>query len=248
MKRILAISSLFFSFVLIFATDNESYDNANAAYKDGNFNQAIEGYETLLTEGISSEIYYNLANAYFKTGQFPEAILNYERALKLAPNDKDILYNLRIANLQLKDKIQAKPAFFLLTWWQQFAQLQTANFWTILFLIFLWASISLLLFFAFSNQSFRVFLFYGGFSALLLAILFLLLTLTRHHSETKTNAAIIMATSIAVKSEPQSTGKDLFILHSGLKVKVVGEESDWFNIRLEDGKEGWVKMEALEKI
>jgi uncharacterized protein YgiM (DUF1202 family) len=136
----------------------------------------------------------------------------------------------------------------LLTWWQQFAQMQTANFWTISFLIFLWGSISLLLLFAFLNSTFRNLFFYGGFIGLFISFLLLFLSITQHIAETKSNEAIIMNASISVKSEPVSSGKDLFIIHSGLKVKIVQEENNWFNIRLQDGKEGWVKMDALERI
>jgi len=247
MKGLSIISLLLISLVA-FSANNDVFDNANAAYKDGNFTLAADLYQSILEDGKSSDVYYNLANCYFKTGQFPKAILHYERALQLAPNDKEVLYNLKMANLQLKDKIQPKPAFFLLTWWKQFAQMQTANFWTVSFLIFLWSSIGLFLLFAFINHAFRNLFFYGGFISLLLTILLLFLSLTQHIAETKSNEAIIMSASIAVKSEPISSGKDLFIIHSGLKVKVIHSESDWLNIRLQDGKEGWVKEDALEMI
>ena len=52
---------------------------------------------------------YNLANAYFKVGRYGKAILYYNRALRLAPGDAEIRYNLDVANTFTKDKIAVVP-------------------------------------------------------------------------------------------------------------------------------------------
>ncbi len=246
MKYLIQISFLLLSITTLANTSN--FEIANEAYKEGNFNNAIELYESLLENGENSDVRYNLANAYFKTGRFPAAILNYEKALKLNPTDKDIAYNLQIANMQLKDKIEATPEFFLLTWWKQFAKKQTANRWTVMFLTFLWLGIGLFLLFALTNLTIKKPIFFGGCGSLLIAFFLLMLALTQHQYETKDNGAIIMTASVSVKSEPLSTGKDLFIIHSGLKVTILKKEQDWYNIQLADGKEGWIKEDALAKI
>jgi SH3-like domain-containing protein len=40
----------------------------------------------------------------------------------------------------------------------------------------------------------------------------------------------------------------LFILHEGTKVTIIDELSGWQNIRLRDGKEGWIEAGNTERI
>ena len=65
---------------------------------------------------------------------------------------------------------------------------------------------------------------------------------------TEREYAIITTPSVTVKGAPDKSGTSLFLIHEGLKVKVVGELGDWYNIRLTDGNEGWIAKADLEKI
>ena len=56
-----------------------------------------------------------------------------------------------------------------------------------------------------------------------------------------------MAPVSSVKSSP-SSGKDLFVIHEGTKVKVLDNVGDWLNISLADGRQGWIESSALEVI
>ena len=61
--------------------------------------------------------------------------------------------------------------------------------------------------------------------------------------------AIIMVPSITVKSTPNEGGTDLFILHEGRKVMIKDNTmKEWKEIKLEDGKVGWIPTNALELI
>jgi len=225
-----------------------SFEEANTTYKEGNYSHAIELYQALATEGAHSEVHYNLGNAYYKTGNVAKAILHFEKALKYAPGDADVQHNLKIANLMVVDKLEATPEFFLLTWWKQIATRQKANTWTIAFLAFLWISIMAFLAFAFLQAGGKKLFFFSGTIGILLAIILLLLAVTRHRFDTNNNNAIIQSSSVSVKSAPVHSGTDLFIIHEGLKVKVLDSENDWLKIELADGKEGWVVANVLEAI
>ena len=73
----------------------EPFDDANAAFKSGNFEKAAEQYESILkSDGPSAAIYYNLGNAYQRLGEFGSAILAYERAKLITPRDPDLRANL----------------------------------------------------------------------------------------------------------------------------------------------------------
>ena len=51
-----------------------------------------------------------------------------------------------------------------------------------------------------------------------------------------------------MKGAPDNSGTSLFLIHEGLKVQVVGELGNWYNIRLADGNEGWIAKSDLERI
>jgi len=66
------------------AQPNPDFTKANEEYAQGQFTEAISGYEGLVRAGQwSANLFYDLGNAYFRTGEFGRAILNYERALAL---------------------------------------------------------------------------------------------------------------------------------------------------------------------
>jgi SH3-like domain-containing protein len=51
-----------------------------------------------------------------------------------------------------------------------------------------------------------------------------------------------------VRSSPSESGTELFILHEGTKIKVNEEVSGWQNIKLIDGREGWIMGFDCESI
>lgn len=247
MMRPILIAFLSFLSISVHA-DDASLAAGNEAYKNGNFTEAIEAYEDALADVPDAAVYYNLGNAYYKTGRYARSILQYERALKLAPNDADIQHNLALANLRIIDKIEPSAEFFLITWWKQLAARAHANAWTIAFLALLWVGILGLLAFVLTRGLLRKLLFFSGLGSLAIGVIVLFLAITQYQFETNDDTAIIMAPSVSVKSEPVNSGTDLFIIHEGLKVSVIGQESDWLRICLADGKEGWVNTSALEVI
>ena len=60
--------------------------------------------------------------------------------------------------------------------------------------------------------------------------------------------AIIMSSSVYVKSSPDEKGNDLFILHEGTKVEVLEPFEGWKKIRIANGTVGWLKVNEIEKI
>ena len=115
MKKIL--STLIFSFIIsfsLFANADNTFEQANNLYNDGEYKQAIKLYDSLINSNItSSNIYYNIGNSYFKLDDIPNAILYYEKAKKIEPNNLDIIYNIELANTHIADKIEQVPQFFL---------------------------------------------------------------------------------------------------------------------------------------
>jgi SH3-like domain-containing protein len=54
---------------------------------------------------------------------------------------------------------------------------------------------------------------------------------------------------VPVKSTPSSNGTDLFILHEGTRVNIIDDTMrGWREIRVADGKSGWVELKDIEVI
>lgn len=105
-SKILCLGCIHLMCSISLMAQESAFKEAEVAYKQENYNKAIELYEELLkNNGESYQIYYNLGNAYYKTNKIAPAILNYERALLLNPGDGDIRFNLEMSRLRTTDKI-----------------------------------------------------------------------------------------------------------------------------------------------
>ena len=60
--------------------------------------------------------------------------------------------------------------------------------------------------------------------------------------------AIVMEGSVSVKASPSITGKEIFVLHEGTKVKVVDSQNRWKKIEIADKRVGWVPQNTVEGI
>lgn len=60
--------------------------------------------------------------------------------------------------------------------------------------------------------------------------------------------AIVLAGAVSVKSSPDDSGTEVFVIHEGTKVNVLSTLSDWSEVRLADGNIGWLQSSTIEKI
>ena len=58
-----------------------------------------------------------------------------------------------------------------------------------------------------------------------------------------------MQSAVSVKSAPANSGTDLFILHEGTRVEIVDSQmKDWKQVKVADGKQGWVPARSITVI
>jgi tetratricopeptide (TPR) repeat protein len=246
-KSVLIIIITLLSAFNLFAQWQSEIDKANKAYKEGFFENAVTLYKKVIDQGYtSSELYYNLGNAYFKSGEIPLAILNYERAKRLDPANEDISHNLQIANTRIIDKIDQLPALFYEKWWDSLQQFLSPDGWAITTLSLFFILFVTLAFFLLSRSlKTRKTLLIVAIFFLTTTILSFILSLQTYNEAMQSKEAIVFDASLPVKSSPEETGVDLFIIHEGLKVTIVDELSNWKEIKIANGSKGWVKNEAL---
>jgi len=223
---------------------------ANKSYSESKFDEAVKAYESLVKQGYKSDIlYYNLGNAYFKTKNISAAILNYERAQLLNPRDENIRFNLDLAKTYTVDRIEPLPEFFMVTFFNKFRQLMSTNGWAYTGLFFFIASLVLAYFFWFTyNPGIKRITFSVGVFTILLTLLSFTFSFQQKNFIINHSYGVLTPSVIAVKSSPGDSGKDLFVLHGGTKVKIIDSVGDWYEIRIADGNIGWILKETLEKI
>jgi tetratricopeptide (TPR) repeat protein len=223
---------------------------ADSAYVNGNYQEAIKIYESLLKQGESAELYYNLGNAYYRTENITRAVLNYERALLLSPGDGDIRFNLQIARSKTIDKIVPESEMFFVTWYRSLVNIMSVDGWGRMALVSLALVIVLFLVYLFSA---RVWVqkvgFFGGGILLVVFVFSNFFAWQQRQQLLNREGAIVVAPSVTVKSTPAQNGTDLFILHEGTKVVITdGSMKSWREIRLADGKKGWIESKKIELI
>jgi len=175
-----------------------------------------------------------------------KAVLNYERALLLNPGNSDIRFNLELARSKTVDKVIPSSKMFFVTWTQSLINTMSEKAWAHTGIIMFILMILALSLFIFGK---RVVLKKVGFIS---AIFFFLVTILASEQKSELinhDNAIIMAPSVTVKSTPNQSGTDLFILHEGRKVIIKDNTmKEWKEIKLEDGNVGWVPTNVIEII
>ncbi|MEA3446843.1 MAG: tetratricopeptide repeat protein [Bacteroidota bacterium] len=224
-------------------------DSARQSYNNGNYAIAASLYEEMLkAQPRNAAIYYNLGNAYYKMDMHGSAILNYERAHRLNPTDEDIKHNLELTHSQVKGQVESMPELFFIAWLDKlntFLSVRT------------WGTISIVLFLLFIGfTAWRLFRKKPGARAALSSIAIVSLVLSgiclglafRLDKQIHTpNEAIVFEDSL-IKSSPSETGINLFEVNEGIKIEVLDSLNNYTQIRLPNGKKGWIRSRNIEHI
>ena len=223
---------------------------ANAAYNGGEWDKALTSYNIIAEKELeSAPLYYNMANAYFKKGDIAHAILYYNRALRLAPADEDIRHNLEYAEQSTRDIIEEIPEFFLTTWMRTVRNTMSGNAWTVLSLVMLVVALAAMLMYLLA-QPLRA-RKAGFYTMAICGVLFIATSafaISSRNEMVKGKGAVIMSSSVSIKSSPDRAATELFVLHEGTTV-VVGEKIEgWVEIRIADGRKGWIEESRIERI
>ncbi|MGE0267743.1 MAG: SH3 domain-containing protein [Candidatus Omnitrophota bacterium] len=217
----------------------------NQAYKEGNYEKAIEDYQSIIQGQIESgQVYYNLGNAYFKSGKLGYAVLNYQRAKRLIPRDSDLIFNLDYAQSLIRKTNSEEKGNFLDVLIQGHI-----NFYTVDEMVLIMTVLTALVSFFHLLSKFckwKNFVSKGIRGTLLILVLVNAAGLYFKIS-IQSNLAIMVRPAKA-NFEPNKTAVSHFELSEGVPIKVVQEKDGWIKIRRADGRFGWVEKTSLEKI
>ena len=229
----------------------ELVEVANQLYELARYDEAVEAYSQLVSDGVrSSAVYYNLGNAYFKDGDTGRAILSYRRAAALAPGDDDIESNLEFARSRRTDELSPKTRSVLeglgswLLGWISHNQIAGVA-------LGLWVALVALV--AVLRQVRRAHVRKAaGYSlavvAALVALSVVALLASRGAADPGADA-VVVAHQVELRSGPGDHYIVEFGLHSGAEVRVLESKEGWARVTLPgDGAQGWAPTEAVERI
>ncbi len=248
LKLIILILSFITGSATSFANCTEC-EKANKLYANGNYMEAAQIFQSLVDRGYSApNLYYNLGNAYYKSGEIAKAILNFEKAIKLNPLFEDAKFNLNIANQLITDEVFEQQKIPVLDDILGYVRKFNPDFWAVWASVFSFLSFLTVVGYIFGKSKFFRMYSFIAFFVLIAATIFFWLTAADVHHFRKQTYAIIMDEEVSINSEPKEDSKVLFVIHSGSKVKVLSESSEFFKIQIPDGSQGWIAKAKIEII
>jgi len=232
------------------AQNNALFEKANALYNNGEYTKAIEKYESIIANGKqSAELYFNLGNANYKLNNIAPSIYYYEKALQLSPNDKDIQNNIAFARNMTIDAIDTIPEVGFSKMIKNIINSMSFDNWAKLTitLVILFVILILMYYFSYRTTQKRL-AFVSSFIVLFLGLIALTFSFQKFSIDKKDKPAVVFIQESRVKSEPNLRSEEAFRLHEGTKVQILDTISDWKEIKLSDGKTGWIRNEDIKAL
>lgn len=224
------------------AAEDPAFAAVNQAYAEGRFQEAVDGYQSLVQSGRwSANLFYDLGNAWFRLGDFGKAILNYERALALEPHHPEAEANLRLA------RDEARALELRKDWVERYVASATSTQYSIAAAVGFWFAL-----FAATRLFFAPRRSVGQMMLIALALvvcgtsLFALYTI---ENGTRGNAlAIVTGKDVEARLATADNASSVLALPPGSEIKVLSERGDWIYAALPNDQRGWIPAKSAEKV
>lgn len=247
MKQLTSILLLITSFHCFAEDASLQLDSTKIMYESGAYNEAKDSYLSIIdSEKESTELHYNLGDTYYKLGDLSRAILHFEKALKIDSENEDARFNLSLMNTKIIDKIEEKGNSK--SYEKIITLLNQDTFALIGFIGFLLTLLLTLLFFKSNDTHKRRIYLNIGFIGILVFLLGTTGAFLNNQFTANNKQAIIMSPSLTVRSAPTEDSSELFVIHEGLKVRVLEIQDELAKIKLSDGNIGWVSVDSFVEI
>jgi len=221
---------------------DSDFAKANHDYAQGNFKEAISGYETLVGSGQwGANLFYDLGNAYFRTGDFGRAILNYERALALERHHPEATANLQIARDEARalEMQQSLPERYL-----QFASI---NQYSIAAAVAFWVGVFCIVRLIFARRRSAATIALSILSLFIFAIATLAIYGLDRGSKGRA-LAIVTGQDVQARLATADTANSVLALPPGSEVKILSTRGDWVYAVLPNNLRGWLPAKSTELV
>ena len=247
----MAVVMAFLGLLMSVSATAQTKQQADSLYAKENYKAAVTIYQKLVDKGgVAPELYYNMGNCYYKLDEIAKSILNYERAQLLDPSDGDIKTNLALARGKTADKVTPPSQMFFISWWKELTNMMKISDWMLVaFTTFVLMLAGILVYAFMTTVRYRKIGAYGAMICLVVSIVANLSALSQYLTIIHRDYAIVMAPAVTVKSSPSGSSTDLFVIHEGTKVEILDSTmKEWREVKLEEGKVGWIHVSDMEVI
>jgi tetratricopeptide (TPR) repeat protein len=246
MKKYLLLYLFLFP-LIVFARGSYSdiWRTANDFYSQKQYDSAVSYYEKLATlQPDDPEVYYNLGNAYYKLNRVGPAVLYYQRALRVDPSFQPAKDNLYLAESRIQNRIQGSSDIFFIRWWKNMTNPSMENNWAIVAIVLFLVCLVVLALRRMNKVALpsQVALLAG-----LLCLLSLVLSYVSADKFVSHPQAVVM-TADAPMRENLKSSKTSALIPEGTVISVEGEQGNWMEVKLPDGRAGYMEKDDLQKI
>lgn len=257
MKHIIAICLTLFC---LSASAANLAQQADSAYNREAYADAIRLYnEAIATDGVSSNILYNLGNAYYRDNQLGKAILSYERALNLDPSNSEAAINLNFVRTRIEDAPEDDSSF-LSNVHKSVVSTFSPDAWAWLALIIFIILLGTIAAYIFSNQvRVRKFGFFGAIVMLFVFLYVIVIAYQTAGAYKRHDTAVVIVPTTTLSSAPRSTRSDkekVVPIHEGTKVEILDSLSTpddpnvgkWYDVKINNSSRAWLNAADVERI
>jgi len=228
------------------ASTEQLWQRGNEFYRQKQYDSAVACFNRVQEEiPENAAVYYNLGNAYYRLNNIGMAVLNYQRALNIDPDYKAASDNLLLAESRISNYIQEVPDLFFVQWWHTLTSGANANLLGIVSLCLFLLLLGLILLRWLKNPAWFRPQFVGGLIALW-AVSLLLAFVSAGNAGMKDHA-VVMENDAPMVNAPQQTKVQSYI-PEGSTVQILDQKAGYTEVRLADGRRGWMKQEYLAEI
>jgi tetratricopeptide (TPR) repeat protein len=220
----------------------------NFLYEKGDYRGAVAAYESLAGRSNIQcmSLYYNLANAHYRTGNLGRAILYYRKAEKLAPRDREVAANLRIAQAKAGLAVPPRRSASRLNLGRRLIKLFSLFEGVAASLTFRWLLLIFVVLTIFFGRKRRWFIR----GCVVLAVLFyvsLAATIYKAYTQKSFKQAVVLVGQ-PLRTGPVDDGPTTRVLQEGTTVRLDSNQNGWCKIVLEDGSVGWIRERGIGEI
>ena len=225
-----------------------NWQKGNDCYARKAYDSAAYFFEQIAAlKPINAEVYYNLGNTYYRLNKIGPAVVNYERALKISPSMQNAAENLALTENRITNHIQVVNEIFFVKWWNNMTHPTHASAWSvaalIIFLLMLLTIGLRRLKPGMANQFPIQIVFVLGFFWLCTITMALIVSARAAHHD----AAVVMQNDSPLMP-PDLHSKPITQLPEGTTIEVLDEKDSWVEVRIPDGRVGWMQLSLIEKI
>ncbi|NVK03733.1 MAG: hypothetical protein HWD92_02875 [Flavobacteriia bacterium] len=228
-------------------SSSDLLESAEVAFQEEEYQLAYDQWEEYAnTQTLpSADLYYNMGNAAWRMEEWGEAIWRWNQALKLNPDMEDAQHNLELAESKKVDRIKEEEVSPLTYVLELIYLSLSPNSWAVIAVLFALCIALMMALRRYGNGKLRSTAPVLAIISLVLCLLSVTLAFAHQYHLDNNLYAVVLNANVHVKSAPMPGAADAFIIHEGSEMKVMQTVGEWYEIRLNDGKVGWVKSEQV---